>query len=111
MLNDRGNGATDKLKAVIFSTDSTGQMKWYHEVWDSLKPKDQFEATKVLEDSQGNFYVFGAFLPLGEFPNFKGLVIKFLPQVNYFGIRFTHLPIMELVSEMLLLWRMISFYW
>ena len=76
MLNDRGNGATDKLKAVIFSTDSTGQMKWYHEVWDSLKPKDQFEATKVLEDSQGNFYVFGAFLPLGEFPNFKGLVIK-----------------------------------
>lgn len=76
MLNDRGNGATDKLKAVIFSTDSTGQMKWYHEVWDSLKPKDQFEARKVLEDSQGNFYVFGAFLPLGEFPNFKGLVIK-----------------------------------
>ena len=76
MLNDRGNGATDKIKALVFSTDSTGKMKWYHEVWDSLNPKDAFLVYKILEDSQGNFYTFGGFLRLGEFPNFKGLVIK-----------------------------------
>ncbi|MBK7232653.1 MAG: T9SS type A sorting domain-containing protein [Saprospiraceae bacterium] len=79
MLDDRGNGATDKVKAVVFSTDSTGQMKWYYEMWDSLRPKDLYTANKVMEDSQGNFYAFGGFLTSGEFPNWKGLVIKMSP--------------------------------
>jgi hypothetical protein len=70
MLNDRGNGATDKVKAVVFSTDSTGQMKWYHDLWDSLRPKDQFVVYKIIEDSQGNFYAFGGFLPLGGISEF-----------------------------------------
>ncbi|MBK9961009.1 MAG: hypothetical protein IPP06_06645 [Saprospiraceae bacterium] len=31
---------------------------------------------KVIEDEHGNYYSFGSFLAAGEFPNFKGLVVK-----------------------------------
>ncbi|MBK9961010.1 MAG: hypothetical protein IPP06_06650 [Saprospiraceae bacterium] len=41
-LNDRGNGAYEKAKGVVFSTNLNGQIKWYHEIWDSLNPKDEF---------------------------------------------------------------------
>ena len=46
-------------RAFILCTDSLGEKKWYHEFYDTSRPRDLHWFSHVTEDHLGNIYVCG----------------------------------------------------
>ena len=58
--NNRGNGASEKARAMVMRVDTLGNVKWYHEFYDSTDEKELHGFSGLAEDEDGNVYVSGA---------------------------------------------------
>jgi hypothetical protein len=52
--------ASEKGRAMVMRVDTLGNLKWYHEFYDSTDEKELHGFSGITEDEDGNVYVSGA---------------------------------------------------